>query len=372
MADCFFKVSRMEALHRLKSKTSDGQMEDHKNELLLEELGGLNQVGCPPNKSTSAVDLSQVALESTFSKWQSYTGRAVPTVFLLSTMCSLHSVTCGFPSRAILREFMPWFRYRARKLYDKNCSAEQAATHLVYFESPNLLIEMERDTFPFARSSSNFLLSKDGGSVGGLYCWTTDSMKPLWEACPKLVKNEVIAHGQAEAVLTRDTVDVLKNFDVEGWLKHFAHSHQGSFSGLKHLNLLWIQIIILDFAIQHTIRDGWGDGDADLNDPDPIYNECWQPQESNVGFAITQSWRLPTDSTATKDHKLFDWDLLGALREYSGITEDGNETALTSRLEKLADLLELRGLVWIFFMLCHADSSDIYLMMDDNIELPMV
>jgi hypothetical protein len=320
-------------------------------------------------------DQDQGPFETLLAEWQFYTGRTVPTIFVVSTMCSLHSVTCGFPSRAVLYNFVPWFRFRARKLYDRNLAAQQSKQPTIFFESSNLIIEMFRDAIGFARSNSHFLMSDKGGSDSGQYCWGTDYMKSYFDICPSVLQAEILYNQKAHAVLTRDIVAILKHFEVEGWLEYYTHSQQGSFSNLRPLNLLWTQIIILDIAIQYIIRDGWGIPDIDRDDPDSVFNEGWQQQEANVAFAITKSWRLPIESlTANKKGPpvYTDWNLANALEAHSGINADGDTAALQSRLQKLADLLELRGLVWIFFMLCHPDSSDVYLMADENIELPMV
>jgi hypothetical protein len=103
----------------------------------------------------------------------------------------------------------------------------------------------------------------------------------------------------------------------------------------------------------------------------------WRQQESNIAFAITQSWRLPATATAidlrTRAQTSFaDWGLADAVENHADIIEDEDSVARKARIRRLADLLELRGLVWIFFMLCNPDSSDVYLMADENVSLPMV
>ena len=232
---------------------------------------------------------------------------------------------------------------------------------------------MSRSKFDFARPSSHFLMSANGGSNSGKYGWGTDYMKTVFDMCPSDVQNEIISSVGANAIVTRDTVALLKNFDVEGWLEYFIHGQQGSFLDLLPLNLLWIQIIILDMAIQYMIRNGWGSPKENRQDPNPLYNEGWLDQEANIAFAISQSWRLPATPADEKRQITYaDWDLAGALEKYSGMNENGDSVLLKKRVRRLADLLELRGLVWIFFMFCHADSSDVYLMANENIELPMV
>jgi len=65
-------------------------------------------------------------------------------------------------------------------------------------------------------------------------------------------------------------------------------------------------------------------------------------------------------------------NLVSCLEKYSGITESADAAAITARLQKLALFLKLRGLVWIFFMMCHLDLRDVCLMRDEFIKLPMI
>jgi hypothetical protein len=60
------------------------------------------------------------------------------------------------------------------------------------------------------------------------------------------------------------------------------------------------------------------------------------------------------------------------LREFSGLNFLGSEEEQTRKFQKLADLLELRVLFVIAFLILNHDTSEVYLAEGSGVEIPIV
>ncbi|KAF2396079.1 hypothetical protein EJ06DRAFT_242163 [Trichodelitschia bisporula] len=242
--------------------------------------------------------------------------------------------------------------------------------------------------------------------------------------CTPVIPNE--EKWEVNAVLTPDTYKLLRKFELDSWSLSIREAGQINLLDYQAINCLWIQILVLDIAIQFLIHGHWGfeamqdaKGDAMLanlkkakasaNGQDagelvrlhnPLYCESWGKKEAAVVGGIVKAWRPPMlregegemelvdDEDDEKKGETMDWKLLGLrLRDWDlaqGLIEEpnivfGDDPASRSSVSKsdmckrLAELLELRAIFVIAFLFLHPDSSEIYESQrkEEDIEMPM-
>lgn len=354
----------------------------------------------------------------------------MPTIYVAACFTNIHGVVCGFPSRSLLLPFIPWVRRRAHLLLTKKPSCALV--------SSNLSRAMTKGSLPFARETSNYLMSTHvGASQLGTYGWGITRMHDLYKSMPEDVQRDVVPNEnvwEVNAVLIPETVRLLKNFNIDAWAASILEANQTLLISFNAVNCLWIQIIVLDVAIQFFLHGHWGfepmenprDAEAaaafvrmlrsgtpaDKGTPgpqyDPYYFESWGREEAAVVQGIVRAWRQPglleTDDEIALDQarnsdqlggddgdlegtpdwqqlglELRDWDLGEALIAERAIQfgDQGAPNAPSNRnamRRRLAELLELRAVFVFAFLLMHPDSSDIYdsARKEEDIEMPMV
>jgi len=352
----------------------------------------------------------------------------MPTIYVAACFTSIHGVVCGFPSRSLLQPFIPWVRRRAHYLLTKS-----PYSALV---SSNLSRAMTSGGLRFARETSNYLMSTGiGASDVGTYGWGITSMYDVFKAMPNEVQRDLVPNEdvwEVNALLIPETVRLLKDFNIDAWAGSILEANQTLLISFNAINCLWIQIVILDVAIQFFLHGHWGfepmedprdreaqayflkllrsgkltDDGAPKPQYNPFYNESWGRKEAAVVQGIVRAWRQPglretddemaldqarsnnqfgedDDLEATPDWEklgleLRDWDLGEALIAEQAIQfgDDGASKTRSNRIamcRRLAELLELRAVFVFAFLLMHPDSSDVYdsERKEEDIEMPM-
>lgn len=200
---------------------------------------------------------------------------------------------------------------------------------------------------PFARESSNYLVASGvGGNDSGLYGWGCTDLKAHFDLMPVKLQDEIIpehAKWKVSIVLVKETLDLLKEFEVSRWAAEVTEKQYASFNMYKALNLIWCQIIVLDIAIQFFIKGQWlfqpiENGDSGgveemmrrirqgkpisdlLERIDPFRTEHWGKQEAAVVQSIAKAWRPPNTTADYIQRK--SKTLPG---QFQGEAEDGND-----------------------------------------------
>lgn len=187
--------------------------------------------------------------------WQTETGIITPTLYVASTFMTIHAVVCAYPSRSLLLPFLPWVRQRAKSL------SQMSSPHI------RISIEFEKQItgghFPFARETDPYLMDMGkirSASDNGTYGWGVTQMKEVYDVIPPELQREIVPNeqeAQANAVLTPSTAGLLRRFQLQQWSASIHEGRQAGLLDYRAVNCLWIQIIILDVAIQYCIRGGW-------------------------------------------------------------------------------------------------------------------
>ncbi|KAG7406357.1 hypothetical protein Forpe1208_v013582 [Fusarium oxysporum f. sp. rapae] len=367
--------------------------------------------------------------EGCAARWQSKTGSKMPTIYVAATFTNIHAVVCGFPSRSLLLPFVPWVRRRAQFLLSKSPRCTVVSSKLSRAMTSGGLL--------FARETSDYLMSfSTGASDVGTYGWGITRMYDIFKAMPEEVQRDLVPDEgvwEVNALLIPETARLLMDFNIDAWASSIVEANQTLLISFKAINCLWIQIIVLDIAIQFFLHGHWGF--EPVEDPkdqiakkdfikllrsskrareeapkpqyDPFYNETWGRKEAFVVQGIVRAWRQPglreteeelaidearnhgqfagddDDLGDTPDWKklgldLRDWDLGEELIKDKAIQfeDDGASRGRRNRdamCRRLADLLELRAVFVFAFLLLHPDSSDIYdsTRKEDDIEMPI-
>lgn len=88
------------------------EMDVKRYNILLED--SLERLGIAPvsssttaNKRNERSDIMWDEIVGVMAKWQAETMSRIPTIVAASTFISVHSVTCAYPSRALLYPILP-------------------------------------------------------------------------------------------------------------------------------------------------------------------------------------------------------------------------------------------------------------------------
>jgi hypothetical protein len=313
---------------------------------------------------------------------------------------------------------LPWIRNLASTLGLRN------PEHIHVSEM--LLSLFKRDGLGFIRSRDSFWFSYDYVGLNGpdfLFGWIYHGAKEVYDSCQPPLQNELIVRGEngqytgdVNAVLFPETFTLLGNFNPIDWAAKIESVLAFSPVRFRVTNLLWTQVVLLDVVIHFLIRGGWHEG------PSKEY-DIWTKEVTAVINAIVESWNgnYPTKDTdraaqeavpntdnqtnvtegpstshggaetnATEDpstshggkglrsppqgeaRSRTEWDLVGCLEKQADLTFGGDQEIRKKRIRQLADLLQLRAIFFLAFMLLNPDSSDVYLTELSEVEMPMV
>lgn len=360
-------------------------------------------------------------LEGSIARWHAKAGSNMPTIYVAASFMAIHGVVTAFPTRSLLLPFIPWVRRRAKILYNKTLTPFRVFNELSKAMTEGSLL--------FARETSNYLMSTGiGASDGGLYGWGLTKMRDLYDAVPIEIQRAIVPDEQqwaVNAILTPDTAKLLKTFEPDKWSASIREANETELISFKAINCLWIQILVLDIAIQFYIRGHWGfepmrnakeesemerlvsnleaENFAEIvRVYNPYFNESWGLKEAAIVSGIVRAWRPPnlleTPDEVTLDADIEDgddfedevqdwkkldlhvrdWDLSQALYEEPSINfgDDPASRAGLNRTDmcsRLAELLELRAIFVVAYLFLHPDSSDIYesIRKEEDIEMPM-
>jgi len=163
---------------------------------------------------------------------------------------TVSAIVCGFPSRALLIPFLPWFQCRASWL-----------SRSPYLKKSVCLQEtLQQEELTFTSEHSEFFMDgPEFSNFAGLYGWGFTDMKKYYEMLPDTVKSEINPSGEMTdifAVFAPASLQLLDDFDYTKWAAYISTRMNESVSLLRPQNLLWIQTLILDISIQMLIGKG--------------------------------------------------------------------------------------------------------------------
>jgi hypothetical protein len=186
------------------------------------------------------------------AKWQKTTRLIAPSMYISATFLTFSGIVCGFPTRALIKDLLPWMRWRARLLYDRRQEIIKV--------SPALGRAIQSGSVGFAREVGDYLMSTGGGTLAGLFGWGIMNFSKFYDQCPQDVKNDInpdSSKWDAQAIVISETCNLLKNFDVQEWAIQSKEIQRQSVTLFEPVNLLWIQVSLLDISIQFLIRGSW-------------------------------------------------------------------------------------------------------------------
>jgi hypothetical protein len=237
-------------------------------------------------------------------KWQKTTRLIAPSLYISATFLTFSGIVCGFPTRALITDLLPWMRWRARLLYDRRRDIIQVSAALGR--------AIESGSLEFAREASDYLMSRGGGTPMGLFGWGVMDCSKVYDQCPQDVRKDInpdSSKRDAQAITTSETCNLLKNFDVQEWEIQLKEIQRQSVTLFEPVNLLWIQVSLLDIAIQFLIRGSWNFANgrvdteqaSEVTSPNnstqlPILDQHISPEPATIGQTNDS---LPDNSTPT-------------------------------------------------------------------------
>jgi hypothetical protein len=126
----------------------------------------------------------------------------------------------------------------------------------IMFVSPALSTALTTGTLGFARRGNYLMSTGVGMNPSGLIGWGITNMKDIYNKCPPEVKEDIKAsttQWDIQAILTPENFNLLRHFTVYSWSKS-AKEIQRDTVAFEYTNLLWIQVVLLDIAIQFFLR----------------------------------------------------------------------------------------------------------------------
>ena len=333
----------------------------------------------------------------------------IPTILAITTFASITNIANGFPSTIMLGPYAELFRLMANDLVKR-----AGETFKV---SSKLQTAIADGSIPYLTEDSRFLMSVgtggSGGSVSGHYSWGAFPLRDLFLPLPEDIREEMIPArngpvepGEMNGLVMPQTMRLLESFQPHTWAKFNDETkdYLGTGKSFRTENFLWMQVIILDIAIRLLIRGSVSQLETvyrprPLQEPTPqeVEDETlvetltrwkkqpslgWDAPELLVLGCIHQSAALsggpaepitPASSkvkTQSRPEMYEDWDLLGALQKNSGLPQNTEKEKL--RVRKLADLLKLRALFLVAFLMLNPDSSDVYRAENSEVEMPII
>ncbi|KAF2452709.1 hypothetical protein BDY21DRAFT_155318 [Lineolata rhizophorae] len=374
-------------------------------------------------------------LFSSMDVWSNKTKKRVPTIWAASMFTSLYGVCCGFPSRAFVEPFIPWIKTAARRInarkppYIKESRSVWLALRDDRLDFARTNSYYILDAFGEG-SSTDRIYGWNISPMQHVWAGLPEEVRAEvfgatsnreWAGCPNVI-------------MYPESMYILRHFDLAKSAVKFAEEEVYNNPRFELVALIWTQIIIMDMAIQYMVRGEletvksksreWQQEDIGVVEAivrmwsrEPIDNvverklKSTSSQGSDIApdtskgptaeeielsdvrtatpsiaeGASSESDKLKQASTpegspeAIREKGVLDDgypDLKYYLKKYSKLETrpgfGGDEEEQDKKFQQLADMLELRALFVIAYMMLGPDSSDVYLNQRSEIEMPML
>lgn len=236
----------------------------------------------------------------------------------------------------------------------------------------------------------------DHGEIATIYWSCSDNVQK--QIIPRL-PNEYNTLGEPEIVLFPETASLLEKFQVREWdtdLKRILIFSPNSYSPKS---MIWAQIMILDVGIHYLIHGRWPEGDfkkhkeRSLAVMSAIKNawiratKCNWDLVSTIGAENVLTFK-PRPATPPANPNPANPDLanlnLVNPNPVNPNTVNPNTVNLNpvkpnlgdqireGRVRKLANMLELRAIFYLAFLIIGPDSSDVYRTRDSKVEVAII
>lgn len=299
----------------------------------------------------------------------------IPTIYAALTFANIPATSLGFPSDVLIGPFMQWLCQRANDFWNQKT-----------FKVPEVLrTDLGGDRINFLRRDGGTWMSKnylgmdektgwtgwDHGEIATIYWSCSDNVQK--QIIPRL-PNENNTLGEPEIVLFPDTASLLEKFQVREWDNDLKRNLIFSPNSYSPKSMIWAQIMILDVGIHYLIHGRWPEGDFKKH----------KDRSLAVMSAIKNAW-----IRATKCN----WDLVGTIGAENILTFSPRPSTPPSnpdlanpnpvnpnlgdqiregRVKKLANMLELRAIFYLAFLIIGPDSSDVYVTRDSEVEVVII
>lgn len=380
--------------------------------------------------------ISQPAISKAFFIWQTKTGCRVPTTLAVASFAALPGIVPGYPSSLILDPLLDVLRLISGELFKRlgeNFITSDALFESVIAGNVDFANEMDEYNMTRRLVSINgdyTWSTPDDDELLQLY-----NDLPEFVRAELTTEAKVGEPTSAVGLVMAPCVRLLRAFDPRQWAAKVEAQYNSPQKYFRVPNLLWIQVVVLDIAIRINIRgymqnlcrapgsqQHWEQSEiAVLRAITSSWKQDWmKTQSESVGIGESASGKLPetaatgatngTTSVASsvqdrvtekhegsdpgailtpntkpggesphastalhKDDVNLPWDLkdhlYANLKDFYGDKQSSN---LELRAERLEDLLKLRALFFIAFLMIMPDSSDVVLARNSEVEMPMI
>jgi hypothetical protein len=334
----------------------------------------LPSISSPPRDDNQE---SSIPWADRFDEWRLSHRLPMPTILTLMYILPLPSVATPFP-HDILLPYVPVLAVILKK------RAEDILARADVFVSAELQTALEEGSVMFHLETSDYTMCRDTNATAfGQRSWAQTAYQNLHADMPELLREKILPAGvgtsRAKVLLTKDTLSLLRNFDPVHWSLDFMEEMKFEFFKYGASNLLWLQVLLLDMAIQHTVNGRLLrslDGTRGLSVTDDVRRH---PNDNVVSLEIGGSWTIkggdlaralclagcPLEGGAVGETPSFPhWDL-------SQIIHSAELNLDAPTTEYLAMLLELRMAFMVAYLLSFADSSAVYYAEFQDFSLPI-
>jgi hypothetical protein len=358
----------------------------------------------------------------------------IPTVVAATVIALLPPAELGFPSKFLIEPFVPWLKWLSLVVLQRSrVDIHVSGFLLSTFRKNDLNFVRSSDTYWYIWEYVGVTSQGDLGWMLEEAKEIYDSCQQHLQD-ELIVRNSEGKHtGNVRAVLFPESVALLEHFDPKLWAARMENITAFSRLSLRPTNMLWTQIVLLDVAIHYLLRRGWYEGhkegfnlwikenlatikavihswdrscdgsfpsesekaDGNPSSPpvvasqaDPISTSPDSKQQSDntkvgndgedagtpSGLAASKektSDAQPANEPKTASETL-DWDLAGCLAKQPDLKFSDDADEQKRKIQQLANLLQMRSLFYIAFLMLIPDSTDVFLAEKSDVEMPMI
>ncbi|KAF7518602.1 hypothetical protein G7054_g13404 [Neopestalotiopsis clavispora] len=302
-----------------------------------------------------------------------------PTIFLVATAACLPGETLGFPSRIMVRPFLECLSHWAVEV-GKRCylHGEPAKDRKAGFLDVTVIGKLQR--MDLCQADLDDLPAVYG--VCELSSWafwqvSTDTLEQVEsQLCDSdevgtgieapgldfLFHSEFMTSGDTQGThrIFNETVSLLVKYELDSWSTRILEDRFSSGVSRQPQNVLWTQVLVLDLTIRDLLNS-CPPGPEPLTSQDCSSSALWR---INVNRAVVQAWSDPDAEWPMQNLEHF---LIGAFNIKLADAENRD------RMMKLSNLIHLRALFFLAYLMVLPDSSDLYrASQQEDVILPMI
>jgi hypothetical protein len=222
----------------------------------------------------------------------------------------------------------------------------------------------------------------------GRTSWGFPGLKNIFMSLPVPLKEELVettlkSNEQTilhiNGLVMPHVLTLLENFHPRQWADEIEQTQVENGVGIQFraVNMLWAQVVLLDVAIRLLVKalerflaETPSSSSQDLSRI-LTCDFMWGEEEASVIAAlIDHSASQPLSASDPVRPSYTTWDFTDAVRERCEFSAEGSFRE--SRAQQISDLLILRALVFIAFLILNPDTTDVCLAQGSKVEMPMI